>query len=296
MSYQELVRYFWTKKFWIISFCSLAAIASIVFTFSLSNIYRADALLAPQKDDGNSALSKLGSQFGGLASIAGVSLESGQSDEVELALEVMLTRSFILGFIEKYKIKEKLLAAKGWDANTNKVLYDTGKYNPDIKEWQPGAFEYNQKVPSNFETYQYFLKNTFGFERDMETGMIRMSIRHYSPYLAKEILDNFIYELNEKMRNLAIYEADKSIKFLEAILADIKVADSKSIIFGLMEQNYNKKMLATVKSEYILKTIDPAIVPERKYGPKRVIICLLITIGALTFSLVFFTLRFVWRN
>ena len=48
-------------------------------------------------------------------------------------------------------------------------------------------------------------------------------------------------------------------------------------------------MFAEVRDEYVFKTIDPALVPEAKAGPKRVLICVLGTLlgGMLGVILVF---------
>ena len=34
-------------------------------------------------------------------------------------------------------------------------------------------------------------------------------------------------------------------------------------------------MFANVRDEYVFKTIDPALVPEQKFKPKRALICIL---------------------
>ena len=55
-------------------------------------------------------------------------------------------------------------------------------------------------------------------------------------------------------------------------------------------------MLAEVKDEFAFKTIDPAVVPEEKTGPKRALICVLATLlgGMLGVALVL--LRFAFRE
>ena len=39
-------------------------------------------------------------------------------------------------------------------------------------------------------------------------------------------------------------------------------------------------MLAEVRQEYVFKTIDPAVAPEEKSGPRRALICILTTLLA----------------
>jgi LPS O-antigen subunit length determinant protein (WzzB/FepE family) len=50
------------------------------------------------------------------------------------------------------------------------------------------------------------------------------------------------------------------------------------MFFELIQKQTETIMLAKVRSEYLFKTIDPAIVPEQKAEPKRATICVLGTL------------------
>ena len=50
------------------------------------------------------------------------------------------------------------------------------------------------------------------------------------------------------------------------------------MFFELIQSQTETIMLAKVREEYLFKVIDPAIVPEQKYGPKRALICVLGTL------------------
>jgi len=50
------------------------------------------------------------------------------------------------------------------------------------------------------------------------------------------------------------------------------------VFFRLIEEQTKTVMLAKVSSEYLLKTLDPSIAPEKKAKPKRALIAVLGTL------------------
>ena len=93
----------------------LTAFISVIYAFSQPNIYQAEALLAPADDAGGGGVSKLAGQFGGLASLAGVSLPDDGVNKSELGLEVLKSRKFVREFVERHKIAPQLMAVDYWD-------------------------------------------------------------------------------------------------------------------------------------------------------------------------------------
>ena len=86
------------------------------------------------------------------------------------------------------------------------------------------------------------------------------------------------------MRRLDIAEAEKSIGYLTDALEKTAIADMQQIFYQLIEKQQQTKMLANVRDEYVFKVIDPAVVPEKKSGPKRALICLLLVTSAFLIS------------
>jgi uncharacterized protein involved in exopolysaccharide biosynthesis len=70
----------------------------------------------------------------------------------------------------------------------------------------------------------------------------------------------------------------------------------KQIFYQLIEQQIQTKMLATVRDEYALKVIDPAIVPELKDGPKRALIVILSLFIALITSIGWVLIRLALKR
>ena len=97
---RELFSAIWDGKALIIAVTSVFAVLAVVYALLQPNIYRSEALLAPVQD-GDSA-SSLASKFGGLASLAGVSLPGGGSDKTAFAIEYIKSRAFLKTFMQKH--------------------------------------------------------------------------------------------------------------------------------------------------------------------------------------------------
>ena len=133
----ELWRAIWAGKFTIIIISMIFAVASVFFALSKPNIYKASAILAPASSEGGAGgLGALAGQFGGLASMAGISLGGGGSvDKTALALEIIKSRSFIEGFIAKHDLLVPLMASKNWDMTTDTLILDVELYDEINNEW-----------------------------------------------------------------------------------------------------------------------------------------------------------------
>ena len=113
----------------------MAAAISVAVALSLANIYAASAPLAPA-ESGAGGLSGLMKQYGGLASLAGVSLPGGEEGlRVQLGIQLMKSRAFIGDFVEWRDILPWLMAVESWDAGSGDIVFDPYDYEADTATW-----------------------------------------------------------------------------------------------------------------------------------------------------------------
>lgn len=271
---RELFSVLWSEKVTIIFITAFAAVVSVSYALWLPNIYQSSALLSPAEESGGDIGGLLG-QYSGLASMAGVSLP-GRSEvsQAGLALEVVRSRAFTQEFIDKHGILPQLLAVDHWDANTRALVIDSDLYNEETKEWVREASPPRTKTPSNQEAFEEFSK-ILSANQDKKSSLVTISIKHQSPDIAKQWVDWLIEDVNETMREKEIKEAKESIEYLKQQAAETTLADLEQVFFKLMQSQMQRTMLAEVRREYVLTTIDPAIAPELKSEPNRALICIL---------------------
>lgn len=265
---RELLVVLWRGK-WIIAIATfLLIVLSVFYTLSLPNIYKSEALVAPVNDDANM---RIPGQLGGLAALAGVNLGGGSDNKTALAIEVLKSRDFIGRFIEENDLYVPVMAATGWSRSNNSLEINERSYDSEMREWVREVKAPFAAKPSVQETYAEFMR-LLSVSQDNNSGMVRIGIQHFSPYLAKEWVDKLVQAINEDMRQRELSEAKRSIDYLNEQIAQTNLADARTMLFSLVEEQTKTLMLANVRSEYVFKTIDPAIVAERKEKPARALI------------------------
>jgi LPS O-antigen subunit length determinant protein (WzzB/FepE family) len=74
---RELFRVLWAGK-WLISGITLTvAVIAVIVTLMMPNIYRAEALLAPNEQGSAGGLSALAARYGNLSNLAGIDIGGG---------------------------------------------------------------------------------------------------------------------------------------------------------------------------------------------------------------------------
>lgn len=264
-------------------------ITTIVFTASaafislrLPNMYTSEVVLIPS---GERAASKLPGQLSGLAALAGVNL-GGSGDKSALAIEILKSKEFIANFIEQKKLGPTIFAAENWDRNSNTIIFDPKIYDSIQNKWVREAEAPFKAEPSRLELVNEFSKY-FNITTEKTTGIVKLTMKHYSPYVAKDVLDSLVIEINENLRSRDLKESQLSISFLRDEIQKTDLSDIKSMLYSLVEEQTKNIMIANTRKEYVFKIIDPAVVPEIKSEPKRAVIVLVgIVLGILFGTLI----------
>lgn len=269
----ELWRAIWAGKWIVIAVTLIFSVTSVLYAFSLPNLYKSDAVLAPVEQT-NSGIGGMASAFGGLASLAGVNLGGGKLDKTSLAIEIMKSRAFVFKFIEKHEVRPDLIAVKQWDSDNNRLIYDGNVYDIVTKKWLRKVKAPLLAQPSLQESYKAFQK-AVNIEQDKINSLVSISVKHYSPYIAKKWVNWLIDDINEEMRIRDLREAENSVVYLNKQIDNTKNTNMQKMLYQLIEEQTKTIMFANVREQYVLKTIDPAFVPEQKSSPRRELICVL---------------------
>ncbi len=260
----------WSNKGLIVAITSLVTTVAVVVALLMTPIYKAEVLLASASEQKSGGLSLGG--LGGLASLVGVSGSLGGGGTEE-GLAVLKSRLFLNDFF----IKESLLPVlfeEQWDESSEQWLESTPELQPTL--WQ---------------AYGLFTKKILTTSIDKNSGMINLAISWSDPVLAASWANKLVVDLNEYMRRHAIEEAARSIEYLNQQISQTSVLEMQQMLYGLIEEETKKTMLANVRSEYTFKVIDPAVVPERKIKPKRALIAVLGMVLGFFFAVFFVFFR-----
>ena len=253
---QQLLQNIWKGKIVLITLTIVFSIISVSYSLSLPNIYQSKALLSPV--GGNASSNDSMSGIGGLANLAGISLSSQSSGNEIKALTKLKTLSFFENNILPNIFLPDLVAANSWDSENNIVLYNN-KYDLESK-----TLLY---TPSTQKSYKIFMEK-IDVNKDSK-GFITISVKHHSPYVAKEWTELIVNQLNQFFRTQDKQEAQASMDFLNIQIAQTSYTEIKEMIAQLLKQNIQKLTLIEANDFYVFSYLDPPIVKEERFEPNR---------------------------
>ena len=194
----EIIHILINGKWIIVSLTIFASVIGIIYSLSLPNIYTSKALLAPV---GHNSISSSLQSYSSLAGLAGINLSSGpQESNTNQALEKIKSLSFFKDSILDNIFLPDLMAIDSWDFKTNKLIYDKEIYDIKNDSWIRD-FNYPQKqVPSAQESFNTFKNKHLTVSVDKKSGFISISIKHQSPFIAKQWVELVVNEVNNFYR------------------------------------------------------------------------------------------------
>lgn len=200
--------------------------------------------------------SDLSGSVAGLAALAGVNLgdESGNTEE---AIAILESRLFVRDFIVE-KVPLSALFPDDWDASA--------------QTWRQEL----ESPPTLNDGVRYFLEDVMVVRRLTKGQALKIGITWRDRELAAQWANELIDRLNATMRERALQSAEQSLSYLRSELERVTVVEVRQGIFGLIEEQVKRVMLANVTPQFAFKIIDPAVAPdEDDYHSPRLILMLL---------------------
>ena len=271
---RELFSVVWAGKILIVAITAVFALVSVGYALSLANQYKASAVVSPAQS-GGSSLGAMAGQLGGLVSLAGINIGSGESNETQEAMEIMQSWGFMEAFIQTHDLQVPIYAAIGWDKGSNSLKLNSNLYDATSEHWLiEGSAGGENRAPSSWELYEEF-RERVAVSQDKTSGLINISVEYYSPQIAKQWVDLFIITINDYMRARKLEQVNRNIEYLTAQIDKTAIADMREVFYQLVEEQTKSKMLAEASPEYAFVTVSRAMVPEQKSQPKRALVCIL---------------------
>jgi uncharacterized protein involved in exopolysaccharide biosynthesis len=233
-----LVRTLWRRK-WLIGAVSFAvAVLAAVYSLLVTPIYRAEVIVIDARQGSMGAAASLASQFGGLASLAGIDL-AGDNNMRE-ARSILKSRSLVEEFIVKNKLTDTVM---------------------------PKA-----KVRSTWRAVEHFRRSILTVREDSRTGTIGVAIHWKDPKVAAAWANDFVGMANEIVRTRALDEANRNIDYLNEQMKNTSSIEVQRVMYRLIETETKNRMLASGRPEFAFTVVDAATAPERRLSPKRTLI------------------------
>jgi len=285
----EVIQILVESKWLFASITTIITTIALVYSLLLPNLYQSKSLLVSAQP--SSAVSGALNNLSGLANLAGVSLSNqGVDNNSEKAIEKIKSLSFFEQNILPNIFLPELMAFKSWNALSNEIEIDSALYNITTRTWTRNASHPHQKIPSSQESYEIFHEKHLIINYDKKTGFLNISIKHQSPYIAKDWVEVIVTEINSFYREKDKITSEKAISFLESKITTTNYSEIQQLIAKLLQEETQKLSLIEANESYVFEYIDPPAVMELKAEPSRVIICMIgFLLGSiLSMAIIFF--------
>ena len=123
-----------------------------------------------------------------------------------------------------------------------------------------------------------------------------MTIKHQSPYVAKDWVELIFKEINSFYRQKDKAEAEKAISYLNEQLSKTSFSEIKQALAELLKIEIQKTALVEAKESYVFDYIDSPAVMEQKLEPTRSLICLLGAMFGILLGIFIVLLKNYWIN
>ncbi|MEL1229451.1 MAG: GNVR domain-containing protein, partial [Candidatus Neomarinimicrobiota bacterium] len=184
-----------------------------------------------------------------------------------------------------------LMAVKSWNSKTNIVTFDESIYDKSSNTWVRNYSHPQQQIPSAQESFEVFKTAHLSLSDDKKSGFVTISIKHQSPFVAKQWLELVVNEVNDFYRQKDKSESEKAVSYLNQKISMTDLSEIKQVLAQLLKEETKKLTLIEANQYYIFDYIDPPAVMEKKSEPKRALICIFSVLLGVMLSVVIVLIR-----
>ena len=244
----------WGGRWLIVAIVAIGVGLSVAYALTAEKWYRAHAVLMHADNDSGG----MSSSFGGLAALADIGGFEGGGLR-EQAMAVLSSRDFAADFIRRNDLLEVFAPPENAEA-------------PDIRE-----------------AVRFFHEDVFRIDEDTNTGRVTLSVFWTDAETAATWAGILVGQINERMRQRALTEAETNVEFLQEQLTGSSVVALQQSVSNLLENELQTLMLVKGAKEYAFMVVDPAQPPMKRVRPKRTLIVLTSAVlsGVLAIAIVF---------
>ncbi len=240
--------------FWIVF---VTGVLAVVVSLLMTPIFRSEATIAPSgQEKGAGGLATALGGFGAMiASESGV-MGAGSLEQFSVVLK---SRELTNAIVQRYNLMP-ILFEDAWDARRKRWTVD--------------------EPPTLQDAYKRIQEGMLTVSPDKKQNVMKISFDYKDARMARTFLDYYILGLSESLRRQTLEDAQAQQVLLSEQLAKTSDPLLKNRLYELIAKQIEKEALAKVQKYYGFNVIDPAFVPDRKFKPKRAVICVLSVVVA----------------
>jgi len=218
----------------------LFALVAGIMAFRTPPYFRAEVTVTDVRDRGFGNVSSLATQLGGLASLAGVNLPTGGGASTQESAAVLESHHLAEEFIKRNELMPLLLRG-------------------------------SSRPPTLWLAVKRFKDGVLTIRKDQRRGVTTVDMVWTDAATAARWANQYVALANELIRGRALEDASRNIAYLNEQIAQTNAVDMRKVMYNLVESETKNLMVAKGRVEYAFEVVDPAVPPELKAGPHRLL-------------------------
>ena len=256
---RELFSVLWRGKYFIIIFTMISLAAGSLYLRNLSSKYSVSILLAPVQEEQSTP--NFGN-LGGLASLAGISLPSGNASDFA-KYEIMLKTQEISTLVFKEKNLIQALFSDEWfsdEWDENQQIFRAPKKSKKtliknyVKELLTGQPPKEYTEPSSARLTE-FIDKKIRINLDKKTQYLNLSAENSNPELVTKLLISMIKNTDELFKKKFIKQANDAVQFYQIKISKARSQEHREILATLIAKEERKLLLATREGPFVAEIL-----------------------------------------
>ena len=252
------------REWLVVAVCIfLSLVAGSIYLRVASYEYTAQIQVTPAALSGSSSGSALG-QLGGIASLAGIEMPSGQATSPFKLYLVSLQSAQAASQLIKRQDLMHVVFSREWDASA--------------RQWHepaaPPVFLSAVKSVLGVPTYPWhapdparlrdYLVERIKINEDTKRSVVTISLSHKDPQFAVAFLGALNQVVDDQIRARALRRADDSVAYLSEKLKTVSVAEQRVALTATLSDQEKMRMMASSGAPYAADPIGP---PTASFKP-----------------------------
>jgi uncharacterized protein involved in exopolysaccharide biosynthesis len=230
----------WRFRWLVTTIALTGALLAGLLAFTTKPYFRAEVVVTEVRDRGIGNLGSLANQLGGLATLAGVNLGGTTGNPGQESAAVLESHHLAAEFIRRNGLIPQLLRD-------------------------------SSKPPTVWLAVRAFTQGVLTIRKDIHKGVTTIDIEWTDPDTAARWANSYVALANELIRTRALDESSRNISYLNAQVAKTESVELRKVMYNLIENETKTLMVANGRTEYAFQVVDPAVAPELKVGPHRLL-------------------------
>jgi uncharacterized protein involved in exopolysaccharide biosynthesis len=290
ISLLDLFAVLWHRKVMIIVITGIAMIGVLAYSVIslilppeksfLPNEYTSSALMLINEGSSGGGLASLAGNMGGLASLAGISVPVSASNS-QLAIYLVGTNTLLDSVVDEFDLINKYEIEESPRATSREILKQqlTVEMDEGSGVLRIGVTDIDPMFAQNVANYvTNYLSRRFD-----ELGLDKNKIEKDNLELNIDATYQDILQLEIETRNLEQSVAYASSR-LPAITQDINrismELEAKRQVYTQLKVQYEMLKVSMASEKPVFQILEMPEVPDRKSGPGRAMICIIVTFAA----------------